>query len=333
MAAFLIILLEFILSKRIHIGVLAYLNVIYFLRCLGVELTNLLLPIISALLVWSAYLENLTTDIKEDGINIADAPHGILPRIESSFFKIENSFFIFYILAIALAYIVNVKAFFLSILCVLIFSSYVQRFIPHHDKGFIRLKELFLIKNIIPPLGWIMACLIVPLSALDVSLSLEHWIFIFIFFLFSFREEIKFDIPDTKGDLLAGIKTIPNTLGEDATKLVLQVINFSLLTSLYLLIYSLWADGNIFTFESILKNMFPLLMAFAFGHEFEQCLFRERKKEYCNIGIIWWIGTVTLFILVPFPFNIAVFVLIRLAGNFFGKNAVHFIAEEAQKTF
>ncbi len=321
MHSLLIRIIELFISKRIHIGILAFVMTIYYARLLNISLGGPVLPLISALIVWSAYLENIVTDVCEDSHNI-NVPHGLSPVIEKGLVPLEKWYLLFYFLAMFLAFNVNMVCFVLTLLGILIFSSYVQRWIPG-PLGWRRFKDFFIIKNILPPLGWVMAIGVMPWMVASIEMTAECFILLFIIFLFSFREEIKFDIPDIDGDRHAGIKTMPNVLGEARTRQILTLINIGLITALCLLFLtslhlSAWSETNI-----LLKQALPLLIAFAYDARFTHQLFHLKKKELCNIGIIWWVFLLILFLFITYPYNIFIFIVLRFSGTWLALPSVN----------
>ncbi len=297
-----------------HIGILAYVTAIFHMRCVGIKLYNNLVPFISFLIVWSAYLENLTTDTREDSYNIC--PHGILPNIEKRLYPVERFYPVFYLSALLLSLTISFNYFVWVLASIIIFSSYVHRWIPGGHKKVKRLKEIYIIKNIIPPLGWIFSVWVVPFVYSGEQFIFEYFILIFILFLWSLQEEIKFDVPDVCGDKKAGIKTLPNVIGESRTKGVIKVTSYILSVMLFLTLLMLWNNNHPRQFDALIRNMLPIFMAFLYDHNFVDLLFKEGKKEYCNIGIVWWICLLWIFLVVDYPLNIYGYIVLRMRGNF-----------------
>ncbi len=308
--------MEFFISKRLHIGALAYVTAIYFMRFIPetANSSHPLIPLIAFFIVWSAYLENLTTDKKEDKLN--PCPHGVSPDIEAALYPIEKFYPLFYLAALVLSLLVNLKCFWLSLFTILIWLSYVHRWLPKGKNGLKRLKEFYIIKNLVPPLGWIFSVGIIPFVASGAKFVPEYSLLIFIAIFSSFREEIKFDIPDTRGDMANGIKTLPNTIGEPATKKILGAINYISILMLFLMLFLLYQNQQALRFKYLLMNSVPLLTLSAHDQSFVDKLFEKGRKEYCNIGVVWWLFLLSIYLILSYPYNIFVFILLRLAGNF-----------------
>ena len=305
---------EFFLAKRLHIGFLAFLMSIFYMRSIGVETYSPLVPWISFFIVWAAYNENLTTDRKED--QVSKAPHGFSSVLEAHLYPLEKFYPIFYLLAIVLSWLVSFKCFIFSLCTIVIFASYVHRWLPLGKKRRIRLKEIFIVKNIIPPLGWLFSVWILPFVTSASKFLPEYGLLLIVCFLWFFREEIKFDIPDSASDQEAGIKTFPNTLGEQHTKTILAVLNYFLVILFLVTLLVMNKNHRGSPLDCLLANMFPFLMAYFYDHEFSDLLFKEKKKEYCNIGVLWWDILMVLYLALPYPINIFVFLFFRLAGKF-----------------
>ena len=310
--------LEFILAKRIHVGILAFVITLLFLRCIGVASHYFLVPWVSFFIVWSAYLENLTTDAQEDRLNV-HVPHGISPQIEAKLYTIEKMYPGFYLVALGLAFAISMRCFVYALCAVAVFSSYVHKWVPVAVGQKKRLKDFYIVKNIIPPLGWIFSVGVIPFAASGAVFIPEYLILMVMMFVFFFREEIKFDIPDTEGDSKSGIKTFPNTLGDPQTKRILGLINYILILLLFGTLLALWGDLRILQFEALLKNAFPFLTAFVYDQSFTEALFEKKKKEYCNIGILWWIALLLVYLNIPYPYNIVVYIFFRFVGSFFAQ--------------
>ncbi len=93
-------------------------------------------------------------------------------------------------------------------------------------------KDLYIIKNLTPPLDWATALVFLPLFFEGQSLSLKAWICWGYVFVCAFFIEVMWDIRDRQGDQLSGIKTIANTSSLLHTKEFLIIT--SLISGLFL---------------------------------------------------------------------------------------------------
>ncbi len=268
------------------------------------------------MIIWGTYLHNLTTDTCEDKFN-ARTVFATVPKP----YSIEKFYFILYLVAFILAFSISLKCFLYALCNVVIWLSYSKPWLIDSARQKKRLKDFYIVKNIIPPLGWIFSVGVIPFAASGAVFIPEYLILMVMMFVFFFREEIKFDIPDTEGDSKAGIKTFPNTLGDPQTKRILGLINYILILLLFGTLLALWGDLRILQFEALLKNAFPFLTAFVYDQSFTEALFEKKKKEYCNIGILWWIALLLVYLNIPYPYNIVVFVFFVLVGNYFAHSS------------
>lgn len=312
-----IIFLEFFISKRIHIGILAFLEVIFFMRCLGINTYHPLVPFISFFIVWAAYLENLTTDKKED--NLGQTPHGLFPFVESKLYSIEKFYPFLYLAAIVLSLLVSLKCLLYVVLTIIVFFSYVHKWVPIGKNKRKRLKEIFIIKNLIPPIGWVFSTGIIPFITSNSRFIPEYILLIIIVLLWSFREEVKFDIPDIEGDRKAGIKTLPNVLDEGRTKIILNNIQCISAILFFGTLIILRQNNRIPQFDYLLINLFPILTFFLYDYNFMNLLFERKKKEFCNIGIIWYDVLLFIYLTITYPFNVILFLFLRITGNLFAQ--------------
>ena len=307
---------EFILAKRVHIGILAFVTSFFYLRCIGVTAYHPFIPWVSFFIVWSAYLKNLNTDVQEDRFNV-NVPHGISPQIEARLYRIEKMCPVFYLIALGLAFAISMRCFVYAFCAMVIFASYDHKWVPVAVCRRKRLKDFYIVKNTIPPLGWVFSVAIVPFVASGAVFIPEYLILMVMLLLFFIREEIKFDIPDVEGDSKAGIKTLPNTLGESQTMRIINLINYILTLLLFSTLLALWSGLRIVQFEALLKNVFPFLTSFVCNQDFTNVLFEKKSKEYCNIGVLWWSALLLVYLSVPYPYNIWVYISFRFVGSFF----------------
>jgi len=310
-------IIEFFLAKRVHVGVLAFTLSWAYMHFLGIKTDSSLSPYVAFFIVWSAYLENLTTDKKEDALT--QSPHGIDPAVEQRLFPIENYFVIGYGIALFLSILIGTHCAIATSITIIAFSSYVQKWFPFKNNESVRLKDIYIVKNLTPPIGWTLSTFIIPLLASKTTFSLELTLFSLAIFLCSFREEIKFDIPDAQGDKKAGIKTFPNTLKESTTKTILHTIMAIIALFFYTALFLLYKNQNHTMLNALLENIYIFTLYFLVDHTFVKFLFKNRKKEYCNIGIVWLLLFLISYVLIPFPYNALIIIPVRLVGGFIFK--------------
>ncbi len=304
--------LEFFIAKRLHIGIVAFTTSVFCMRAVGVAPMNPWGVGIGALIMWSAYLENLTTDRAEDSVNRAS--QGVYPSITPTIYRLETFYPYLYLLSLGLSLRVGWTCFLYALSAVAVLVSYVHR-VPFLGK---RLKEVYIVKNLVPPLGWTLAVAVVPFVASGASFEPVHGLLLAIIFGFHVREEIKFDISDVEGDRAAGIKTLPITLGEAGTRRALSRIARVLSLSLFAALWIVWERGPARLFDTLFVYTLPFFVSILFDDDFVDLLFREKRKAFCNIGIVWWVVLLAFYLVIPFPANVFVFLVLRGAGKGLG---------------
>jgi 4-hydroxybenzoate polyprenyltransferase len=174
------------------------------------------------LLTLSIYQYNRLTDDVEDAINDPDN----LTRAQASSFLIH---YIFFCALTAIALFISAFfgwiAFLTTLFIALVGFLYNQKCFPDALarvlNGARRLKDMYIVKNLAPPIDWATAMVILPLLFEGEPLSLKVWICWGYIFACAFFIEVMWDIRDRKGDALAGIKTIANTFSLLRTKIFL----------------------------------------------------------------------------------------------------------------
>jgi 4-hydroxybenzoate polyprenyltransferase len=101
-----------------------------------------------------------------------------------------------------------------------------------------RLKEVTGAKSILVALSWSVTGSLLPLSTQAVDLQRVCLVFSYVF-IQVLVNTVLFDVLDTKGDLVTGIKTIPALLGLGQTRVFLMLAN----SALILWIAFCFADG------------------------------------------------------------------------------------------
>lgn len=207
--------------NKIHLSLLSALGAAMWPIYFGVEI-NLWCVAVVFVLTLSIYQYNRLTDEVEDSINDPDN----LARAQASSFLIHYVFF--YALtcvALFISIFFGLTAFFTTLFIALIGFLYNEKCFPdvlaRRLSGARRLKDVYIIKNLAPPIDWATAMVLLPLLFAGESLSLRAWICWGYVFACAFFIEVMWDIRDRKGDALAGIKTIANTFSLLRTKVFL----------------------------------------------------------------------------------------------------------------
>lgn len=202
--------------------------------------------IITFLTTFSTYGLNKLTDIKEDSINAPERAKAI-KKIELIFkISVAVSFF----LSLVLGYfesILTIPILLFPLLLGILYSVRLSRKIP-------RLKDITGVKNLTIALSWAVGSTFFPVVYLTNKKIVLIILVFYFFFLKSYINSIIFDVRDIEGDRMSGVRTIPVSLGRKKTKLLLLILNSTLL--LWLLIFR----------DYFMKYFYVLFFSIAYGY-------------------------------------------------------------------
>ena len=192
------------------------------------------------LLTFSIYQDNRLTDNIEDATN---DPEGLKSALKNQNLITYVTFYLVSFISLIIAFQFGQSAFWTTALIIIIGFLYNHKCFPaslsKRLNGARRLKDIYIIKNLTPPLDWATALIFLPLIFEGHSLSLKAWICWGYMFICAFFIEVMWDMRDRRGDLLSEIKTIANTLSFPHTKQFLIIIS---LISGVLLFYFTFTD-------------------------------------------------------------------------------------------
>jgi 4-hydroxybenzoate polyprenyltransferase len=178
------------------------------------------------LLTFSIYQYNRLTDDVEDSAN---TPENFQDAKKNSFLITYISFYFFSALALLIAYFYGPVAFWTTLIIEIIGFLYNQKcfpeFISKRLGGARRFKDMYVIKNLVPPIDWAAAMVFIPIFFAGESLTLKAWICWGYVFICAFFIEVMWDMRDRRGDLVSGIKTIANTFTFSHTKMLLNTLS------------------------------------------------------------------------------------------------------------
>jgi|WetSurMetagenome_2_1015567.scaffolds.fasta_scaffold25252_4 4-hydroxybenzoate polyprenyltransferase len=175
------------------------------------------------LVTYSVYNLNRKTDESEDVINHSD---------RFSFTK-KHEFALYYSAVGAYGFALILALFygFVTVLITLIpLISGIFYSVPVFPNlmKYGRLKEIPVIKNLIISIAWALPSAILPVYISHVHPNQMTTITAIFFFTLVFINSTVFDMRDIKGDIAAGVETIPILLGKQNTNILLTGINFVL---------------------------------------------------------------------------------------------------------
>lgn len=202
--------------------------------------------IITFLTTFSTYGLNKLTDFREDSINTPERAEAI-KKIELIFkLSVAVSFFLSLVLGFFES-ILTLPILLFPLLLGILYSIRFSRKIP-------RLKDITGVKNLTIALSWAVGSTFFPLIYLaDKKIILIILVFYF-FFLKSYINSIIFDICDIEGDRMSGVMTIAVSLGREKTKILLLILNSTLL--LWLIVFH----------DYFMKYFYALFFSIAYGY-------------------------------------------------------------------
>ncbi|HEX7445440.1 MAG TPA: UbiA family prenyltransferase, partial [Methanothrix sp.] len=172
------------------------------------------------LTVFSVYSLNKLTDRKEDAINFPERL-GFLAGRTRLILVYSLTAYGLSVLLIAREKPIWIPVIFIPLLANALYSS---RLIP----GLPRLKDIPFMKNLVVAVSWALVCALIPAAY---SECLDWRVILIIYFMIQkmLINTILYDVRDMAGDRENGIRTVPCLLGIRKNRLVLLVMNTTLL--------------------------------------------------------------------------------------------------------
>ncbi len=222
------------------------------------------------LLTFSIYQDNRLTDDIEDAVN---NPEGLKNALKNQDLITIITFYLVSFITLLIAFQFGQTAFWTTALIIVIGFLYNHKCFPaslsKRLNGARRLKDIYIVKNLTPPLDWATALIFLPLIYGGYSLSLKAWICWGYMFICAFFIEVMWDMRDRRGDLLSNIKTIANTFSFLHTK---QFLIITSLISGLLLFYCTYT--NILpasTYFLLVNNLAVIIIA---------TMYNENKESF-----------------------------------------------------
>jgi 4-hydroxybenzoate polyprenyltransferase len=202
--------------------------------------------IFTFLITFGIYGLNKLTDFKEDAINSQERAR-IIKKLGSIF---KLSVVISFILSLVLGFLDNILT-----LPVLFFPLFLGTlYSVKLSKNLPRLKDITGVKNITIALSWAVVSTFLPAIYVSKKEIVLILLVFYLFFLKSYINSIIFDVRDMEGDRMNGVRTIPVSLGRKKTKMLLLILNSTLL--LWLLIF----------IEYLMKYFYVLFFSIIYGY-------------------------------------------------------------------
>lgn len=228
--------------------------------------------IILFLVTFAVYNFNRHTDRSEDKIN-----H---PKRVEFIKKYGRGLVIIsvfaYLLAIILSLYGGSGAQLIVMLPLVALLLYSLRWFPKNGDAAKRLKEIFIIKNLVVSGAWAGTVVFLPVLYFEVSITVLS-IFVFLFFFFRFFiNTIVFDLRDILGDKKTGISSMPVVLGYMRTWNVLQAIN--------LMLGVLFVAGIMF--DVLPKSTFPFVVSMIYTFAYLSYLKLQKNIHFiCDVVV------------------------------------------------
>ncbi|MBC8524722.1 MAG: UbiA family prenyltransferase [Chlorobium phaeobacteroides] len=221
------------------------------------------------LLTFSIYQDNRLTDDKEDAAN---DPEGLKNALKNKTLITYVIFYLISFISLLISFQFGQSAFWITALIILIGFLYNHKcfpaFLSRLLNGARRLKDIYIVKNLTPPLDWAAALVFLPLFFEGEPLSLKAWICWGYVFICAFFIEVMWDMRDRRGDLLSGIKTIANTFSFPHTKKLLIIT--SLISGLLLFSFTITEILPASTYFLLSNNVAVIVIA---------SMYKENKEE------------------------------------------------------
>ena len=262
-------MLQYFFRHKLHLSFLSALGAASWSIYFGIPVNGWVLLCVF-LLTFSIYQDNRITDDVEDAAN---DPEGLKDALENRKIIVYATYYPFSIISLVIAFQFGQPAFWTTAIVILIGFLYNHKcfpaFLSRSLNGARRLKDIYIVKNLTPPLDWATALVFLPLFFEGRPLSLQAWICWGYLFICAFFIEVMWDMRDRRGDLLSGIKTIANTLSFPQTKQLLIAVS---LISGTLLFY--------FIFTKILQDAAYFLLANNAAVIIIASLYQEDKEAF-----------------------------------------------------
>jgi 4-hydroxybenzoate polyprenyltransferase len=238
------------------------------------------------LLTFSIYQDNRLTDYTEDEMN---DPEGLKNALRNKAFITYATFYLLSLVSLVIGFQFGQPAFWTTALIILIGFLYNHKCFPAFLSGRLngarRLKDIYIVKNLTPPLDWATALIFLPLFFEGEPLSLKAWICWGYLFICAFFIEVMWDIRDRHGDLSSGIKTIANASTLPHTKQFL--IMTSLISGVTLFYFILTKILPATTYFLLLNNLAVMVIANMYEENREPAMRKLSDMTIVLAGVLF----------------------------------------------
>ena len=209
--------LSFVTLSSILIGAVMV-AILYFSFLLQGIISSALLLLATFFLAISVYSLNKVTDLEEDLVNLPDRARFVKRNRDYLLFASLESINI----AVILVFFTNPSA-----ILIILFPFYVGVLYSIGVRR-LRLKNVLLLKNIMAAGTCTIAAVLLPV-AVHAAIPFIVLMVAYFIFLKLFINSVLFDVRDIEGDMKAGVRTIPVSLGRKKTRNLLLILNSTLI--------------------------------------------------------------------------------------------------------
>ena len=169
-------MLRYLYRNKLHLSILSALAAASWSVYFGIPVNGWAVTTVF-LLTFSIYQDNRLTDAIEDAIN---DPENLLNAIRHDLLITFVIFYLLSLLALAIAFPFGTSAFSATAVIIAIGYLYNHKWVPEwlsrRWHGARRLKDIYIVKNLMPALDWATAMVFLPLLFDRRPLSLKAWI-------------------------------------------------------------------------------------------------------------------------------------------------------------
>jgi 4-hydroxybenzoate polyprenyltransferase len=263
-------MLHFVFRNKLHLSLLSALGAASWSVYFDIPVNGWAISSVF-FLTFSIYQYNRLTDDVEDAAN---DPDGRIDALKHESFITYVTFYLISLITLVIASQFGQSAFWTTALIVVIGLIYNRKCFPAYISrrlnGARRLKDIYIVKNITPPLDWATALVFLPLMFDGRSLSFKAWICWGYVFVCAFFIEVMWDMRDRRGDLLSGIRTIANSLSFPQTKQFLIIA--SLISGLLIFYCTFTKILPVSSYFLLLNNVSVMVIASLYKENEEQVM-------------------------------------------------------------
>lgn len=297
--------IKFMLIKRAHVAVFVYLMVIFFSRILDLSINITMTSLLSALLVWGVFLDNLL--ITKELVS-KDKSLGI--GRQRPFLSQNIDFYLFLVVClimITLAFKLSLTIFTLTLLTVIL-GHYLQRLFIDPDVLLIDAGQRVFWQTLFFTCICLIAVVVIPSLAAAHELSFDKLVIFSLAALYFFRE-IYIYSHCPRSVLFCNTSNGKKVL---IARQAIPLISILMLIIYFALLVYLGVRNEQTQFNSLMNGTILFLLAFFHDERFIENILKEPGIDACNYAFLTACIFLFLFLVVPGPINIFVLIFLRV---------------------